>query len=65
MNIRKLERFLATCERFLFSTETLETLPGLVARGLDIEAAKSVLRGRQLARRIEPFTGFASPPGRF
>ena len=65
MNVRWLARFLAGCESFLFSTERLDTLPVLAARRLDTEAVESVLSGRQLTRRMEPFVGFASPPGRF
>jgi len=64
MTVQKLSRFLASCERFFFSSETPETQPSPAGR-LDAEAVESVLSERQLTRRIEPFAGFASPPGRF
>ena len=59
-------RILARCESLLFPTKPLETRPAVESTGaMAADSVIAVLQGRRLSARLEPFTGFASPPGRF
>ncbi len=66
MTVPNIARILAKCESFLFPTMPLETRPAVESTGaMAADSVIAVLAGRRLGARLEPFTGFASPPGRF
>ena len=66
MTVTKFVRILARCERLLFPTQPRETRPAVESTGALVgDSVIAVLAGRALGTRLEPFTGFASPPGRF
>jgi hypothetical protein len=55
-------RIIARCESVLFPRRPLETAPGTA--WINADSARAVLDGRRFRPRLEPFTGFVSPPGR-
>jgi len=66
MTVTNITRILARCESLLFPTKPLETRPADESTGAMVaDSVIAVLAGRRLGARLEPFTGFASPPGRF
>ena len=65
MTVQLIARFLARCESLLFPRNALETRTVDTAVGAVTDPLVAVLEGRELPDRGEPFTGFASPPGRF
>ena len=66
MTVTNIIRILARCESLLFPTKQLETRPEVECTGAMVaDSVIAVLAGRRLGARLEPFTGFASPPGRF
>jgi hypothetical protein len=66
MTVTNIVRILARCESLLFPTTSLETRPAVESTDATVsDSVIAVLAGRRLGTRLEPFTGFASPPGRF
>jgi hypothetical protein len=59
-------RIFARWEKLLFPTTPLELRPAVQSTaGTAADSVRAVLDGRRLPIRIDPFTGFESPPGRF
>ena len=55
-------RILSKGKNLLFPTKPLKTRPAAESTA---DSVIAVLAGRRLGARLEPFRGFASPPGRF
>ena len=65
MTIPNIARILARWERLLFPTTPRDARPVVESPGSDVDSVGDVLDGRELPLRVDPFTGFESPPGRF
>ena len=65
MTIPNIARTLARWESALFPTAPVEICSVDGSKVATAESVRAVLDGRPLMTRLEPFIGFASPPGRF
>ena len=65
MNDLNIARIFASLERLIFPMTPLELGPAVQSSAGTVDSVRAVLDGRRLPVRVDPFTGFESPPARF